>query len=408
MRRVVVLNDASVARGGATGLAMKQARLLCERGVQVLYVAGDRSPEHALFPDHDIDVRHVGGMALMKRGKVAAATQGLYSGAARDFVAHLIAEEDTPDTVYHVHSFSKALTPSIFSALQTVAERVFIHGHDFFLACPNGGFMDYQREQACERRPLSMGCLSTQCDKRNGAQKAWRVARQLALHRAMPRTSAWGGILMIHPAMRRFFEMAGYDAEALHTVRNPAQALTAERVPVEENDRFFFIGRVEAEKGIGDLIAAAQLAQVPLSVVGTGPLEDSLRKAHPEVTFYGWQERSEIGRALMGARALVMPSRYPEPFGLVAAEASLSGLPVVLSESALLGPEMAQKGLGFTCNPLDHSGLAATLRSVAEMPRDEIIEMSRAGASGDGALCTSPDSWMDTQLAHYDRVTKRG
>lgn len=209
---------------------------------------------------------------------------------------------------------------------------------------------------------------------------------------------------MIHPAMRPYFEKSGYRMQMLHTIRNPAETLSTSRVAAEKNKQFFFIGRVEAEKGIEDLIAAAELARVPLSVIGTGPLLEPLKKAHPDVTFHGWLDRKEIGAAIVCARALVMPSRYPEPFGLVAAEASLSGLPVILSRSALLGPEMEEKGLGFTCLPRDLQSFAAVLKRVADMPTAEIKTMSEAGASGQAGLCSTPQDWIEAQLKHYTQA----
>lgn len=44
-----------------------------------------------------------------------------------------------------------------------------------------------------------------------------------------------------------------------------------------------------------------------------------------------------------------MASRYPEPFGLVAAEASMSGLPVILSDTAFLAEEVEKLGSVFRC-----------------------------------------------------------
>ncbi|MEM1388442.1 MAG: glycosyltransferase family 4 protein [Pseudomonadota bacterium] len=403
MIRIVIINDASVARGGATSLAKKQAQMLVERGHEVIYAAGDSDPGEAIFPNHTIALRHAGGAALLKMNKLAAATRGFYSGAARDMVAALVAT-DTPETIYHVHSFAKALTPSIFSPLRRVAPRVFVHAHDFFLACPNGGFMDYNHMLPCERVPLSLDCLSTQCDKRNYAQKLWRSARQATLRQTLPRTAPWGGIILIHPAMRAYFERSGYPPHLLHTVRNPAQALSARRVPAEKNTQFFFIGRLEPEKGIEELLRAAAAAQLPLSVIGTGPLLEPLKAAYPKVTFHGWMDREAIGRVIGDARALVMPTRYPEPFGLVAAEASLSGLPVILSRQALLGPEMDAKGIGITCTPHDIGNFAAALKRVAEMPEPDIAAMSHAAASGQAGLCTSPEDWIDGQLALFEQA----
>lgn len=405
MTRVVIINDASVARGGATGLATLQAKMLHDRGLTVLYAAGDTDPG-TMFDGRAIETRHAGGAALLKQNPLQAATRGFYSPAARDLIAQLVSE-DTPDTVYHVHSFAKALTPSIFKPLQAVATRVFLHGHDFFLACPNGGFMDYRHMEPCSRKPLSLDCVATNCDKRNYAQKLWRVGRQVALHQTLPRHAPWAGVLMIHPGMRPYLERSGYPAGMLHTLRNPAEALTASRIRAEDNNRFFFIGRLEPEKGIEELIAAAALAGVPLSVIGTGPLQEKLTQAHPDVTFLGWMERNEIAAVIPQARALVMPTRYPEPFGLVAAEASLSGLPVILSHSALLGPEMAEKGIGVTCNPRDQAGFVATLQNMAAMPAEQIAAMSHTAVSGQAGLCTSPETWIDAQIALYEQSLGR-
>jgi glycosyltransferase involved in cell wall biosynthesis len=404
MPKVVIINDASVARGGATGLALLQARSLQARGVEVVYVAGDRG-EDSQFEALGIEVHNIGGDALLRASPLRAATRGLYSQAARKRVAEVVALHDGPDTVYHVHSFSKALTPAIFGPLQRVASRCFIHAHDFFLACPNGAFMDYQAMQPCHRVPLSRDCLGTNCDKRNYAQKLWRTGRQAVLHQSMPRQAPWGGILMIHPGMAPFLRKAGYPEDTLHSLRNPAEAIGPTRVQAERNDRFVFIGRVEAEKGIEELIAAVGAIGVPLTVIGEGPLRETLTARHPEVTFRGWMDRAGIAGEIASARALVMPTRYPEPFGLVAAEASLSGLPVILSRSALLGPEIDAQGLGFACDTRDPAAFEAILRRMRDLPAEEVAKMSERGASGQAGLCTSPEEWIDRQLALYAGAT---
>ena len=257
----------------------------------------------------------------------------------------------------------------------------------------------------CSRVPLSMGCLLTHCDKRNYPQKLWRVSRQALLRRTLPRRGDWGGFLLIHPAMAPFLEQSGYPSESLFALRNPAAAFVAERVPAEKNRDFLFIGRVEAEKGIEELIAAVTSAGVTLSVIGDGPLYLPLKAAHPEVRFLGWMNRAEIAEEVRKARAVVMPSRYPEPFGLVAAEAVLSGLPVILSETALLAQEIQDQRLGFACNTRDPRAFSALLRQVAVMPDAEIVEMSARGSSGRVDLCTTPDAWIEAQIGHYQRVT---
>lgn len=403
--RVVIVNDASEARGGATGLALLQARLLADRGIETIFFGADRQPNDALAV---LGVRMVnaGSDPLMKAPVHRAAVRGLYNGQVRAALEGLIAEVDSPDTIYHVHSWSKTLTPSVFGALSRVASRTFLHAHDFFFVCPNGGFMDYQAMQPCARVPLSLDCLSTQCDKRNRAQKMWRVARQVILSRMLPTDAPWAGIVMIHPAMSSFLRMR-YPEELLLAVRNPAVGFTATRVEAERNRDFLFIGRVEAEKGVEELIAAATIAGVPLRVIGDGPLREPLAARYPDVRFTGWLDRDAIAEEVRTARALVMPSRYPEPFGLVAAEASLSGLPVILSKSALLAREMEEKGLGFACDTRDPVAFAAALTHVATLPAWILAAMSALGASGEAGLSKSPDDWIDALLALYRQASRQ-
>lgn len=396
--RVVILNDASIARGGATGLSLLQARLLRARDIPVTFVAGD-ALENPDFAELGVEHINLGGTPLMKSHPLRAATRGLHDGTVRDQVARLIAERDDPDTVYHVHSWSKALTPALFSALQPVAARVFIHAHDFFLACPNGGYMNYPAMRPCALRPLSAACLLSNCDKRNRAQKAWRVTRQTILRRTLPPKAPWGGVLMIHPAMRPFLEKGGYPADVLHTLRNPAARLTETRVAAEDGRRVLFAGRIEAEKGVEDLVAAAASADVPLTVVGEGPLLEPLRAAHPEIRFTGWMDRAGLAAEMAQARALVMPSRYPEPFGLIAAEAVLSGLPAMVSDSALLADELAGANLGWSVDARDPVAFAAALRAVMDTPDTEIAAMSARGFAAETQLCTTPDGWIEGQIA---------
>ena len=401
--KVVIINDASVARGGATGLSLMQAKLLRERGLDVIFFAADKLENEDLTA---AGVRHVnaGASPLMKSHPIKAATRGMYNAAVRDRLADLVSEVDTPQTVYHVHSWSKTLTTSVFAALRPVFNRTFVHAHDFFLACPNGGFMDYQAMKPCDRKPLGFDCLSTNCDKRSYAQKLWRVGRQNVLRRVLPSSSPLAGVFMIHPEMARYLKKAGFCDQQLITLRNPATAFSDTRVHAEANNRFIFVGRVEAEKGVEELVLSAKRTGVALTVVGDGPLRENLAKAYPEVQFTGWKDRSEIQGLIGSARALVMPSRYPEPFGLVVVEAALSGVPIILSETAFLSREVESAGLGYACNTGDPNQFDNILRRMQSATKDTVKNMSERGFGGEDALCTTPDDWVAQQIKHYGAV----
>ncbi|WP_444430905.1 glycosyltransferase [Rhodobacter capsulatus] len=138
---------------------------------------------------------------------------------------------------------------------------------------------------------------------------------------------------------------------------------------------------------------------------GRGPLRAPLSRAHPQLRFTGWLDRAGMLAEAQQARAVVMPSRYPEPFGLVAAEAVLSGLPVILSEPALLAPEIAAQGLGWACDTRDPAAFAALLRLVADLPPAALRQVSEAGFGARAGLCLTTDAWCDGLLELYAGVT---
>lgn len=400
--RIVIVNDTSLARGGATVLALMAARALVARGHEVIWLCGD-SGDNPEFAALGIEVVALGDRALLDNPRSRAALSGIHNKAARALVADFVATRDTPETVYHVHSWAQILSPSLFAALAPVAGRSLIHAHDMFLACPNGVFMDYKRDEVCTRTPLSAACIVTNCDKRSYAHKLWRVARQRALWRALTPFDAWGGILVLHPAMKSRLARAGFAEAGMFTVRNPVQPYTRQRIAAEANKGVAYVGRLEADKGVGELAAAAVRTGVPLTLVGDGPMRAALA-GHPNVRITGWVDSAGIGAHVAGARALVMPSRHPEPFALVIAEAAASGLPVLVSGTALMAQEVADAGLGLSFDIFAPGSLDAALAQIMALPDAEVRMMSERGFSGEAALGLTPDGWIDALEAQYDRV----
>src|SRR5688572_13815837 len=120
--RVVIINDESVASGGAAALALLSAELLNAAGVPLAFVTGD---DGGHLPA-DIPFEEVAALCsapLLKRPWYDRAATGLYNPAAHKAVADYIARNDTPGTIYHVHAWAQILSPSIFSALSKVQKR---------------------------------------------------------------------------------------------------------------------------------------------------------------------------------------------------------------------------------------------------------------------------------------------
>ena len=95
-----------------------------------------------------------------------------------------------------------------------------------------------------------------------------------------------------------------------------------------------------------------------------------------------------------------MPSRYPEPYGLVAGEALWSGLPVILTDQALLAADIVGRDAGLACDLHSDTALADAMRRT--MQDDVLTErMSHNAFHRTSDLGLPVERWIDALLAAY-------
>jgi glycosyltransferase involved in cell wall biosynthesis len=400
IERVVVVTDDSVESGGASGIALASIRLLRQRGVNVTVLTGDAGVNSEL-EELGVTIVPLGGNHIMKGPRGLSAVRALYDPATNAGVKRWIVANDTAHTVYHLHNWHKVLSPSVFSALQIVASRLVMSAHDYFLACPNGGYLHYPRQTACELTPLGVRCLSTSCDRRHYVHKIWRVARQYTRQALFDMASTDATVLAVHEGMVPLLARGGVPAGKIAVLRNPVTPWAGQRVPAERNARVFFVGRVDEDKGVGLVAAAARQAGVPLYVVGDGPLKAKLAQQYPEFEWLGWRGRAEIAALIQTARMVVVPTRWRETFGLVALEAVMSGIPIVASAFALIADEIVDRGFGIACDPHDSDALVGAIKRLAT-DHEALEQMSRCGFEEARALAPAPEAWCDALLGIYE------
>jgi glycosyltransferase involved in cell wall biosynthesis len=156
-----------------------------------------------------------------------------------------------------------------------------------------------------------------------------------------------------------------------------------------------FSGRLEEFKGVQVLLAAmpAVLAEHPtarLVVCGRGPTEPELRRmtdtlgVGAAVEFAGWLDAGGLAARLAAAQIVVVPSLWPEAFGLTCLEALTSGRAVVAADLGGL-PDLVRDGeTGLLVPPGDSVALAAAVNRLAadEPLRRRLGRAGRALAAG--------------------------
>jgi glycogen synthase len=156
-----------------------------------------------------------------------------------------------------------------------------------------------------------------------------------------------------------------------------------------------FVGRLVPDKGVDLLLEAIQrLGQdglrPTLTIVGTGPEEAPLRALsrslglESQVLFAGQKPSGEVAALMRGHRVLAVPSRWSEPFGMVALEGIASGCTVVGSREGGLPDAIGPGGLIFPNGDVGAlaTALACTLRAPSPPNPDAVakhLHRHRAG-----------------------------
>jgi glycosyltransferase involved in cell wall biosynthesis len=145
-------------------------------------------------------------------------------------------------------------------------------------------------------------------------------------------------------------------------VHGLAAAAAADRGP----PCVLFAGRLVEAKGVADAVAAWRRSQVdlPLVVAGTGPLRGVVESAGGQVL--GWIDHDRMATLYRRARALLLPSRWQEPFGIVGLEAQSFGVAVVAYRSGGVSEWHADPELLVPWG--DGDALAAALRTAVARP----------------------------------------
>ncbi len=136
-----------------------------------------------------------------------------------------------------------------------------------------------------------------------------------------------------------------------------------------------FAGRLSGEKGAAAAIDIALLAGERIDLFGTAYDEDYarvLRNRHvadPRVTFHEALPRAELWPRLASAFAVLCPSDWEEPFGLVAAEAQAAGTPVVAFARGGLSEVVDDAVTGYLVEPGNLEQAAAAVGSAGRLDR---------------------------------------
>lgn len=294
--RVLHVSDRLTDRGGAywhlLGVMARQAR---NPGVQVHLAVG--RDDGAVTPPCETTV-----------------VPGLESRTRRPTELEALVGDLRFDVV-HVHTVMNPDVLERVGELGGVTRLLTVQDHRFF--CPGRGKWTADGEVCSERMSEEL------CTKCFADDAYYRETLQLTRER--------------YEALRRFrvVVLSHYMKRELgipevHVIPPFVHGLDTNAEP-DGPPCVLFTGRLVAAKGALDALEAWKRSgvELPLVFAGTGPLRGELDDAE----VLGWVPHERMASLYRRAKAVLMPSRWQEPFGIAGLEAMTLGTPVVAWES---------------------------------------------------------------------------
>ena len=269
-----------------------------------------------------------------------------------------------------------ALTTALLLAAGTIearrlgSEADLVHAHWWV---PGG-----LQAAASLRRPLvtTLHGTDVRLARRNPAARA-ACARVLRASAVVTAVSGW---------LRD--QAAGIAPDVADRIRVAPMPVDADAFPAGTGPRagLLFVGRLDEQKGLADVIEALPQLGERLRVVGTGPDERELRAlagrlgVADRIDWEPYLPAAELAARYRDAAALVVPSRA-EGLGLVAVEAQLSGTPVVVAAAGGLLDVVSDGVTGRTFTPGAPETLAKAVAELLAHPAGAAALAARGRAS---------------------------
>ena len=231
---------------------------------------------------------------------------------------------------------------------------------------------------------------------------AWYAAILTALHRsgAFKRVNAW---IAISEFMKTTFVEAGIPESKVHVIRHSWEFQVPMLESFLDKGYYLFMGRLSQEKGVTVLLDVwdrlekdLQQKTPHLVLCGEGPLAEEVQiraRANSHIRFEGRVVGDHKQSLIRECRAMLAPSLWWEPLGLVTYEAYEHCKPMLAAASGGLTETVKHDQSGYLHEPGDLESLMEQILSLESDP-GKAAKMGQQGRKWLESF-TSNDQWRD-------------
>jgi glycosyltransferase involved in cell wall biosynthesis len=266
--------------------------------------------------------------------KMMLALKGVYNSGSAKKIENTI-RQFKPDII-HVHNFFPLVSPAVFFVANKYNIPTVVTLHNFRLICPsatlyfNGRIYEENIHKLIPLDAILKGVY------RNSRIQTAGLAAITTIHNLM---GTWKNrvskfIVLTEFAKQKFLASALRVSEDQFAIKPNFVEDHGFGEADKREDFFLMVGRLSEEKGIDTLLAACNLGNFKLVIMGDGPLKNQVEKAaanNSNIRYMGFQDKVVIHEYLKRCRALLFPSVWYEGLSIVLLEALSMGTPLIAS-----------------------------------------------------------------------------
>ncbi len=292
-------------------------------------------------------------------------------------------KREKPD-IAHLHNIAHQLSPAIINVLKKHNIPIAQTLHDYKLICPN--YRLYSKNKVCHKciGAKYYNCFFRKCVK-NSYLKSFLGMLEAYLHNNILKTY---DLIDIFIAPSRFmkdtcvkFGISDKKIKVLkHFVDDKYFSVNS-----ETEDYLLYFGRIAKEKGIDVLLNSIKIIDkgVKLKIIGAGPDFKNYKsqiqnlKLSEKVELIGPKHGDELINFIKKAKAIIMPSVWPEnmPYSLL--EAMAIGKTVITSQIGGMTELIKNNENGFLFKAGDSEELARVIKNLDNHDLKKVGERAR-------------------------------
>ena len=369
--KVLLINNCHRPRGGADTVYFGTAHNLLEAGHEVVFFSfADDNNEKTGCPEYYIPwggkLRHLRNYFCNR-------------DAARTIEKLLLAEK--PD-IAHAHLMWGGMSGAIIPVLHKYGVPLVHSVHDYRMICPAYTFRN-GKGVICEqcKNGHYLSCFKNRCSKGSAIQSILMAGEMYYRNHKWNPAKCLDGIIYVskfaknkheemNPNFAKVKNMVLYNCTQQHNEKEKGRG-----------DYFLYYGRLSYEKGVEQAIEAfKQLPLQKLKVVGTGPLEKSLKQKAincRNIEFLGFKTGTELHELVRNAQFVIVPSQWYENNPMTIVEAYSFGTPVIGSNMGGI-PEIIKEGAtGFVYQHDKTDSLIYAINAADKISNDAYFQMTK-------------------------------